>query len=201
LKLQQFQTKVTGKDRHMGQMRRADQRPPAKKIPITVRPASGHRSRALVNLGGVVVPAAIGRSGRTARKREGDGATPIAKMRLLFGFVRGERVRLLSTSLPMRRIQPDMLWCDEPRSPNYNRLVRAPFLPSHEEMMRGDGLYDICLVLDWNIRDRRRNRGSAIFFHLIRPGYEPTAGCIAVSLPNMRRLLAHMRKGSVVRVL
>jgi L,D-peptidoglycan transpeptidase YkuD (ErfK/YbiS/YcfS/YnhG family) len=68
-------------------------------------------------------------------------------------------------------------------------------------MMRGDGLYDICLVLDWNIRDRRRNRGSAIFFHLIRPGYEPTAGCIAVSLPNMRRLLAHMRKGSVVRVL
>jgi L,D-peptidoglycan transpeptidase YkuD (ErfK/YbiS/YcfS/YnhG family) len=68
-------------------------------------------------------------------------------------------------------------------------------------MMRGDGLYDICLVLDWNITSRRRNRGSAIFFHLIKPGYEPTAGCVAVSLANMRRLVRYMRKGTIVRVL
>lgn len=73
-----------------------------------------------------------------------------------------------------------MLWCDEPRNANYNRLVKAPFALSHEEMMRKDGLYDVCLVLDWNITARSRNRGSAIFMHLIRPGYEPTAGCVAL---------------------
>ncbi len=61
-------------------------------------------------------------------------------------------------------------------------------------MSRKDGLYDICLVLDWNIRSRARYRGSAIFFHLIRPGYEPTAGCIAVSLKDMRRLIQHIRR-------
>ncbi len=169
--------------------------------PITVRQAPGQRSRALVQFGGLTVPAAIGRSGRTALKREGDGATPIAAMTLLYGFTRGDRVRLPPTPLPMRRIRKDMLWCDQPGNANYNRPVRAPFRPSHEEMMRGDGLYDICLVLDWNIGSRRRNRGSAIFFHLIRPGYEPTAGCIAVSLSYMRRLIRFMRRGTIVRVL
>ena len=177
-------------------------RPSAKAAPqITVRPAPGRQTRALVSVGGVTVPAAIGRSGRTAFKREGDGATPIAAMRLLYGFERGDRVGALKTALQMKRIRKDMLWCDAPEHACYNQAVRAPFQPSHEEMMRSDGLYDICLVLDWNITSRRRHRGSAIFFHLIRPGYKPTEGCVAVSLTDMKRLLRFMRKGTVVRVL
>ena len=156
--------------------------------------------RALVQVGPLIVPAAIGRSGRSILKREGDGATPIAGMKLLHGFTRGDRIRSLKTALPMRRIRKDMLWCDQPDNPNYNRLVKAPFKPSHEELHRGDGLYDICLVLDWNVNSRRRHRGSAIFFHLIRPGYEPTAGCVAVDLRDMRRILPLLRKGTIVRV-
>ncbi|MFK0164667.1 L,D-transpeptidase [Rhizobium sp. NPDC090279] len=167
---------------------------------IVVRPAPGKKTRALVQVGPLTVPAAIGRSGRSIVKREGDGATPIADMKLLYGFMRGDRVRLMSTALPMRRIRTNMLWCDQPDNPNYNRLVKAPFKPSHEELRRSDGLYDICLVLDWNVRSRRRHRGSAIFFHLIRPGYEPTAGCIAVSLGHMRRILPLLRKGTAIRV-
>jgi L,D-peptidoglycan transpeptidase YkuD (ErfK/YbiS/YcfS/YnhG family) len=146
-----------------------------------------------------VVPAAIGRSGRTVLKREGDGATPIASMKLLSGFRRGERPACLRTLLPIPRIRNDMLWCDQPGDPNYNRLVKAPFRPSHEELKRDDGLYDICLVMDWNVTSR--NRGSAIFFHLIKPGYEPTAGCVAIHPRDMRRLLPFMRRGTVVRVL
>jgi L,D-peptidoglycan transpeptidase YkuD (ErfK/YbiS/YcfS/YnhG family) len=168
---------------------------------ITVRPAPGRPTRALLRIGGLTVPAAIGRSGRSSRKREGDGATPIAVMRLLYGFTRGDRLGLPPTRLPMQRIRKDMLWCDEPANANYNRLVKAPFKPSHEEMRRGDGLYDVCLVLDWNIGERRRHRGSAIFFHLIKPGYEPTAGCIAVSAGDMRRILPLLRRGTIMRVL
>lgn len=168
---------------------------------VTVRRAPRNPQRAIVSFGGITVPAALGRSGTTAFKREGDGATPIAAMRLLHGFFRGERVRLPPTALPVKRIAKDMLWCDQPEHPSYNRLVRAPFRPSHEDMLRADGLYDICLVLDWNVTSRRRHRGSAIFFHLIKPGYQPTAGCIAVSLPDMKRLLRFMRRGTVVRVL
>ncbi len=168
---------------------------------IVIRPQPGKSTRALVRCGPLTMPAAIGRSGRSVLKREGDGATPVAAMKLLYGFIRGDRIRSLPTPLPMRRIRKDMLWCDQPESANYNRLVKAPFKPSHEEMLRGDGLYDVCLVLDWNVRSRRRNRGSAIFFHLIKPGYEPTAGCIAVSLRDMRRLIRFFRTGTTVRVI
>lgn len=168
---------------------------------ILVRPAPGKRTRAIVQVGPLRLAAAIGRAGRTSRKREGDGATPIAAMPLLSGFLRGDRVILPRTGLPLRRIRPAMLWCDEPRHPSYNRLVRAPFMPSHEEMQRADALYDICLVLDWNVTSRRRHAGSAIFFHLIRPGYEPTAGCIALARRDMLRILPHIKRGTVVRVL
>lgn len=168
---------------------------------VTVRTAPRDRRRAIVSLGGITVPAALGRSGTSAFKREGDGATPIAPMRLLYGFTRGDKVRLPQTPLRIRRIAKTMLWCDQPDHPAYNRLVRAPFRPSHEEMMRLDGLYDICLVLDWNITSRKRFGGSAIFFHLAKPGYEPTAGCVAVSLRDMKRLLPHLRRGTIVRVL
>ena len=168
---------------------------------VLVRAAPGRRSRAILQLGPLRIPAAIGRSGRTGRKREGDGATPIAAMALVCGFLRGERGSRPKTMLPLRRIDGSMLWCDAPDHACYNRLVRAPFSASHEAMHRADGLYDLCLVLDWNVTERRRHRGSAIFFHLIRPGYEPTAGCIAVSRRDMIRILPHLRRGTILRVL
>jgi len=168
---------------------------------ILVRPAPGKKSRAIVQVGPLRLPAAIGRTGRTSLKREGDGATPIAAMRLLSGFSRGDRLSIPTTTLPMRRIRPAMLWCDAPGHASYNRLVQAPFAPSHEDMQRADALYDICLVLDWNVTSRRRNAGSAIFFHLIRPGYAPTAGCIAVARRDMLRILPFLRRGTRVRVL
>jgi L,D-peptidoglycan transpeptidase YkuD (ErfK/YbiS/YcfS/YnhG family) len=64
-----------------------------------------------------------------------------------------------------------------------------PYGASHETMRRTDRLYDVCLVLDWNLLPRRRARGSAIFFHLARPGFTPTQGCVAVTQRVMLRLL------------
>ena len=169
---------------------------------ITVRPAPGDPRRAIVQAGALTFRAALGRSGRTSRKREGDGATPIAGMRLLYGFFRKDKVKApRGTTLPMMPIGKTMLWCDAPDDANYNRPVRAPFKPSHETMMRGDHLYDICLVMDWNIASRRRNRGSAIFFHLAKPGYLPTEGCVAIARRDMLRLLPLIGPETVVRVL
>lgn len=168
---------------------------------ILVRRAPRDRCRAIVQLGNLRLPAAIGRSGISAFKREGDGATPLAAMKILGGYGRGERIGAVKTPLAIKRIRRDMLWCDAPGNANYNRPVRAPFTASHEELMRADGLYDIVLVMDWNVTARAQGRGSAIFFHLIRPGYEPTAGCVAVARRNMLRLLPHIRRGTVVRVL
>ena len=167
-----------------------------------MRPAPGDPRRAIVEAGGLTFQAALGRSGRTSRKREGDGATPVAAMRILYGYYRRDRVSgPLLTHLRMIPIDKTMLWCDAPGDANYNRPVRAPFGPSHEDMKRKDGLYDICLVMDWNISSRRRNLGSAIFFHCAKPGYAPTQGCIAIDIRDMRRLLPLIGPQTVVRMM
>ena len=138
----------------------------------------------------------------SSRKREGDGATPIASMRLVGGYVRHDtRMAKLHTRLPLRFTPQDLLWCDEPRHALYNRPVSAPFRPSHEKMRREDGLYDICIIMDWNLRQRKRFGGSAIFFHIAKPGYPPTEGCVAISLPAMQRLLAFLGRDTILRVL
>ena len=59
---------------------------------------------------------------------------------------------------------------------------------------------DIIGVLDWNIWPRSLGRGSAIFLHLARPDHGPTAGCIALDMPDMRRLLLHLRPGALFDV-
>ena len=67
-------------------------------------------------------------------------------------------------------------------------------------MWRDDELYDVVVVLGYNMRPRVRGRGSAIFMHLARPGYAPTAGCIALSARDMRIVLERLGRGAVVHV-
>lgn len=168
---------------------------------VTVRRAPGESTQARINFAGQAQPAAIGRSGMTVLKHEGDGATPRGNLRVLYGFWRSDRLARPMTALNLRPVRADMLWCDAPSHAAYNRPVLAPFRASHEKLRRADDVYDVCIVLDWNVSERRRNRGSAIFLHLSRPGHTPTEGCVAVSLPVMKRLLTVLRPGSVLRIL
>ena len=154
-----------------------------------------------MNVSGVVFPCALGRGGISSNKREGDGATPLAAMRILSGYFRNDHFGTARRSkLAMAPISADLGWCEVPDDRNYNRPVRIPYRASHETMKRDDRLYDACLVLDWNINPRRRGRGSAIFFHLARPGFTPTAGCVAVTARVMARLLPLLSDRTVLTV-
>jgi L,D-peptidoglycan transpeptidase YkuD (ErfK/YbiS/YcfS/YnhG family) len=153
-----------------------------------------------MNIGaGIVLPCALGRGGISANKREGDGATPLGRLRLVCGYVVG-RCFARRSRLRLARSRPDLGWCEVPEDRNYNRPVRLPYGASHETMLRTDGLYDAVIVLDWNIRPRRRGRGSAIFFHLARPGLTPTQGCVAIAAPAMARLLPFLSSATVLTV-
>ena len=167
---------------------------------LAVRARPGDRTKGLISAGGTVFPCALGRSGISAFKREGDGATPLASMRILSGYFRSDRFRPGATQLAMHAIHDRLGWCEVPEDRNYNRPVEIPYGASHERMRRDDRLYDICLVLDWNIRPRNRNRGSAIFFHLARPDFSPTQGCVAVTRAVMARLLPHLSDRTVLKV-
>lgn len=168
---------------------------------IVVRRKPDDKSRAIVQAGPLRFAAAIGRSGITAFKREGDGATPRASMRLLSGYFRAKGHPILRSRLSLSPIRSDMLWCDAPSHPAYNRPVKAPFAAGHERLLRQDRLYDVCLVMDWNVTSRKRGCGSAIFFHIARPDYGPTEGCVAISPADMRRLLTLVSPSTTVTVL
>ncbi|CCV04503.1 ErfK/YbiS/YcfS/YnhG family protein [Mesorhizobium metallidurans STM 2683] len=168
---------------------------------LTVRARPGNASQGFLQAGGLVFFCALGRGGISAGKREGDGATPLGSMRILSGYFRGDRFSgARKTRLAMAPIGPDLGWCEVPDDRNYNRPVKIPYGASHERMRRADRLYDACLVLDWNIASRRRGRGSAIFFHLARPDFTPTQGCVAVTARTMARLLPLLSDRTVVKV-
>ncbi len=168
---------------------------------IDVRPRPGHKSQGQLIAGPIVLRCALGKGGIITRKREGDGGTPLGPMRLLYGFKRPDKQVKSTPLLHLNPLKKNDGWCEVGNDRNYNRKVRIPYNASHETMWRNDDLYDICIVLDWNIRPRRRSGGSAIFFHLARPGYTPTEGCIALSRADMNRLLPHLSDKTVIRVL
>ncbi len=120
---------------------------------------------------------------------------------MLYGYVRDDRWPRQRSELSLEPIHPNDGWSDDPAFPAYNRPVRLPFPGTHEKLMREDRLYDICLVLDYNISSTVRGRGSAIFFHLANEQMGATEGCIALEPDAMRRLLGIIRSGTKVTIL
>src|SRR5258708_4628319 len=156
---------------------------------IRVEAAPG-ATQGVLSAGGMRVPCALGRSGVTHDKREGDGATPAGTHGLVGVLYRPDRVSRPVTRLPVAAIQRQDGWCDDPSDRHYNRPVDLPYRASNERLWREDHVYDVVVILDYNLMGPVAGRGSAIFLHLAAPGFNPTSGCVAVELEPMRRLLA-----------
>ena len=142
--------------------------------------------------------AAIGRTGVTAGKREGDGASPIGIWPMRRLFYRSDRLARPQTSLPVQPIRPEDGWCDDPLSADYNRLVRRPFAASHEEMWREDAIYDLVVELGYNDDPPVAGLGSAIFLHVARRDFGATAGCLALTRVDLLAVLAAIGPGAAV---
>ena len=134
---------------------------------------------------------ALGRSGVSVAKREGDGATPAGCFALRRVLYRPDRLAAPATRLPVATLSPADGWCDEPEDPLYNRPVRLPYAGCRDERMwRSDGLYDIVVVIGHNDDPVIPGMGSAVFMHVASPDYRPTQGCVAVSRDDLLALLA-----------
>ena len=142
----------------------------------------------------------MGRSGVKADKREGDGATPAGTYPLVSVLYRKDRVNPPISHLPVRALAPNDGWVDEPADAKYNRLVELPYPASAEELWREDELYDVLVVIGYNLKPVVPGAGSAIFLHVATPDYAPTAGCIAVKKEVLLGLIALLGPGSTITI-
>jgi L,D-peptidoglycan transpeptidase YkuD (ErfK/YbiS/YcfS/YnhG family) len=142
-----------------------------------------------------------GAGGAREDKVEGDAATPVGTFPLRRLYFRNDRLVLPKVQLPARPISEQDGWCDDPRSPSYNRLVRIPNDWSHEKMWRDDGLYDLLVVVGYNDDPPEGEWGSAIFLHIARDDMGPTEGCVAFAREDLLELVTLLTPKTTLRVL
>lgn len=140
---------------------------------------------------GRIAHAALGAAGVVRHKEEGDSGTPTGLLPLRRVLFRADRMPAPPrAAVPRELLAPDDGWCDDPASPDYNRMVRLPHPARHEALWRDDPLYDVVGVLGWNDAPPVRRLGSAIFLHVATRDLAPTVGCVALPLPDLLELLA-----------
>jgi L,D-peptidoglycan transpeptidase YkuD (ErfK/YbiS/YcfS/YnhG family) len=156
---------------------------------IRIRAAAGQPQRGWLIAEGHAIAVALGRGGIRANKREGDGATPRGTFRPVRLWWRLDRHPRPRTYLPARAITPTDAWCEDPADRRYNQPIRLRRGATGDRLSRDDHLYDFIIEIDHNTQPRIAGRGSAVFLHLARNNFGPTAGCVAMTRPAMLRLL------------
>jgi L,D-peptidoglycan transpeptidase YkuD (ErfK/YbiS/YcfS/YnhG family) len=141
---------------------------------------------------------ALGKSGIGNKKIEGDNITPKGNFKIIKIYYRKDRLKKLSSKFTLTQITKNMGWCDDPKSKKYNQLIKLPTKYSHENLYRRDNTYDLILVLNYNMRPKIKNKGSAIFIHVAKKNYKKTAGCIALRKVDLICLIKEMKKNTRV---
>ena len=93
-----------------------------------------------------------------------------------------------------------MGWCDDPKSKKYNQKIKIPTSYSYERLYRKDNIYDLILVISYNINPIVKKKGSAIFIHIAKKNYQPTQGCIALKKGNLIKLISKIKKDTKIRI-
>ena len=109
---------------------------------------------------------AIGKKGIGYKKKEGDLITPSGQFKIKYILYRKDRVKI-STKIKKKIIKKNMGWCDDPKSIHYNRLVKLPFAYNYEKLFKKENIYDIILVLNYNMNPVKKIK-AALFLFMLR---------------------------------
>jgi L,D-peptidoglycan transpeptidase YkuD (ErfK/YbiS/YcfS/YnhG family) len=143
---------------------------------------------------------ALGKSGIGKKKIEGDNITPKGVFRIVKIYYRKDRLKELSSKFTPMEITKSMGWCDDPNSKNYNQLINLPSKYSHEKLFKKNNIYDLIIVLNYNMKPIFKNKGSAIFIHVAKNNYQPTQGCIALKKNDLLKLLSKISKNIKINI-
>ena len=140
------------------------------------------------------IKCSIGKNGLTSMKREGDQRTPRGKFKFILLLYRKDRVSYFHSKIKKKIIKKNMGWCDDPKSNNYNKLIKSPFRFSAEKLYLKKNIYDLILVLDFNRKPIKKGLGSAIFLHISDKNFKATKGCVAVKKRDFLKILKKITK-------
>ena len=142
----------------------------------------------------------VGLNGFTTNKIEGDKKTPIGKYSFGKLFVRTDKIKNLNTKFKYIPIRKDMAWSDDSNKSNYNNLIKTK--NKHKESLyRDDNLYDLILVINYNMNPVLPDKGSAIFLHISSDDYKPTEGCIAIAVNDFIEILKTLKPDDKINIL
>ena len=142
----------------------------------------------------------IGKRGISINKKEGDKKTPKGEFKLKYILYRKDRILDLKTRLKKIVIKKRMGWCDDPNSNYYNKIINFPSKYSAEKLWKKENVYDIIIVIDYNLNPVIKNKGSAIFIHIAKRKYQPTNGCIALTKKNIKLISSKINEKTKLKV-
>jgi L,D-peptidoglycan transpeptidase YkuD (ErfK/YbiS/YcfS/YnhG family) len=143
---------------------------------------------------------ALGKAGIKRKEKEGDNITPKGIFKIIKIYYRPDKIKDIETPIKIIKIERNMGWCDDPHSINYNKQIKLPSKFSHEKLYRKDSLYDLFLVLNYNINPVVKNKGSAIFLHIAKDSYKKTKGCIALKKEDLIQLISKIKKNTKIKI-
>jgi len=146
------------------------------------------------------VKCAVGKRGIGFKRKEGDFITPRGNYKIKYILYRKDRIKKLKTKIKKIVIKKNMGWCDDPQSKKYNKLIKLPFIYSFEKLYRKENIYDIILVLNYNMDPIIKNKGSAIFIHISKRNYKKTEGCVAVKKFDLLKVLGELNNKTKVKI-
>ena len=141
---------------------------------------------------------ALGKAGIGKKSTEGDQITPKGAYKIIKIYYRKDRIKKITSKFKLVEIKKNMGWCDDPKSKKYNQLIKLPSKYSHENLYRENSIYDLILVLNYNMNPIIKNKGSAIFIHIANKKFKNTEGCIAIEKKNLVRLVKIINKKTLV---
>ena len=146
------------------------------------------------------VKCSIGKRGIGRKTKEGDLITPKGRYTIKYILYRKDRVKKIQTKIKTIVIRNNMGWCDDPKSKNYNKLIKLPSAFGHEKLFKKENVYDIILVLNYNMNPVVKNKGSAIFIHVVKGNYKKTKGCIALKKIHLLKIIKILKKNTKVKI-
>ncbi|MDA9078231.1 L,D-transpeptidase family protein [Pelagibacteraceae bacterium] len=143
---------------------------------------------------------ALGKRGIGYKKKEGDLITPVGKYKINYILYRKDRIKKIYSKIRTIVIKKNMAWCDDPESKDYNKLIKLPSDFSFEKLYKKENIYDIVLVLDYNMNPIIKNKGSAIFIHVAKKNYKKTEGCMALRKIHLLKIIKLLESNTKVKI-